>query len=1303
MSYLTRFIKALFSRQALVLLAVVAIWFVGPLIAIGGFHPLETVITRVLSIVLLLALLLFWMRDWPLMTLCIIWLCIGLWYLGPMVALGNARPLAAPWLRALLIVLLLGCYAVHCLYRLWSRIRSDSALMQRIVNPFVGEADNDSSPHISGHPVDRVVKSAIEKLKRMRIRRSGLRRLWESNRYVYELPWYMVIGSPAAGKTTLILNSGLDFPDAELMSIPSLATCGETQNCDWLFANEAVLIDTAGRYTFQEVVSQGDSGMKVDNATEWRGFLGLLSKSRPLAPINGVLLTVSAEELLTYSASDRKAMAASIRTRLGELRQELRIWFPVYVLVTKLDLLQGFNEYFHSLTDESRAQVLGFTLPYRQEKAEYRREALREHCAIEMRELVQTLEGGINLRLQEEYELDKRRTLYALPSEFRSLCAQATELIAQVFLDSAYEDTQLNRALRGVYFSSATQTHQTVPADSTTLLQRLRRGLAGVSSADRSANALPPIRGGDVAHRSYFLRNLFQQVILSEKNLVRPSRRWETHFRALQLFGHLLSITVAVWLIGALIISFGNNREYLSAVQGKTDELATRLRAGDEAQKIEDMGLRLSESRDLPQFRGLDLDNPGAAWHYGLYAAPPVVDASHTAYRNLLSQTILPRVVSRLEQALDSQILEQNLDEVYHALSVYLMLYDREHYDPKAIKAWVQSDWERTDSITSADVRELMMKHIDALFSDGEPVEPARAQDTVLVKRARDFLERDPVSMRLYRQAMVRMGEEVPENVTLTRAAGQHAMAVFTLTDRAMRENGIPGIYTYDGYHKILEKRLPEFVRNVRTQDAWIMGLRLPRSAQGGTESDESVGADNDRLANEIRRQYLTDYGNYWQQFLGDIRPVSGSHGPLSLDLQALRVLAEPDSPLVQLARTATRETSLATTQDSSNTSIAETTTNALVRRLGVTQETSDVMGAMETARKFAHREMEKDLVDSRFAALREVVTGYADTQGNTGATRALTAGSALRLDGIMGLIQEQYAHLVMTSNMLATSGMPSSSDLGPTLQLEAEKLPAPFRAVLAGMTAQSMQKVSRGVGSLLAVQIDSNVGTQCRKVINGKYPFVASSQEVDIDDFNRMFSAGGILDDFFQKTLASHVDTSVRPWRYKPVSNGMPPMQGPSLEPFERAATIRQAFFRKLGANQMSWSMGIKVVSLDPKITDLLIDIDGQNSRYVHGPVVEIPVTWPGPRGGVIASLTANPSIRPDTSINVVEGPWALLHLIDRGRVPSKSSSSYAMDYSFDNRHAVLELTAGGLSGRQLTSLLRGFHCPSGGSLARR
>ncbi|APA90018.1 type VI secretion system membrane subunit TssM (plasmid) [Paraburkholderia sprentiae WSM5005] len=1307
MSYLNRLSKLVLTRQTLVLAAIlvvaVAVWFVGPLIAFADYRPLESTLSRMLSIAVLLLLLLFWLLGWSPVAIGVALLCLALWYFGPILAFGEIHPLDTTWSRVLLISVLLACYAIYGLYRLWRAMRSDDVLLQRVLNPFTKNPAAVPVARDEIRALHSVVTKAIDKLKRMRGGPAGLRRLLESQRYLYELPWYMVVGSPGAGKTTLILNSGLDFPEADQMVAASLRSRVETANCDWWFANEAVLIDTAGRYTVQDAAAQEAATVDIDpqdlksaNEAEWRGFLGLLRKRRPRAPINGALLAVSVEELLTGAASERKALAASMRARLGEMCQQFGIRFPVYVLVTKLDLLPGFSAYFQSLTAESRAQILGFTLPYQEEAQEHGRDTLRLNCAAEMRELEQGLEDGINTRLQEVYEVDLRKKLYALPSEFRSLCAELNELLALVFLDSRYDDTKLNSALRGVYFTSAAQTHEAVPADRATLLQRLRRGLAGwVGAATKTVSS----SGGDAAptgYRGYFLRNLFQRVILAEAHLVRPNVYWNIRFRALRLIGHLLAIVVALWLIGALVVSFDNNRDYLAAIDGKANALAARVLSQRKAPKPGAMGSILSASHELPQFQDMDLDSPGLPWRYGLYTTPAISDAAGETYNNLLQQMLLPQVVGRIETVLDTQIGAQDADRVYRTLSVYLMLFDRSHYDAKAVKAWVLGDWEHANSVAPLGERNVMARHLDALLADDVPALPAKPVNTELVRRAREFLGRNPASGRLYERAMNAMASEAPENVTLLSAAGPQATTVFMLAGGSTLARGIPGLYTYDGYHAVFNKRLPKFIEQAQKQDAWVMGA-ADAPARWRQITNGNV-LRKDRLADDIRRQYLTDYGNYWTQFLADVRPVSGSDGTLAPDLQTLRTLAAPDSPLARLARTAARETSLSVADGADDASPAGSAGNMIMRRSQAARVASAV-AATATIGQLAQQKMERELVDGRFAALREVVTGQPD--GGS----ALPGGSGvLQLGGIIGLINEQYTRLMTAGDVLATNSMPPTDDLGSTMQFEAQKLPPPFRAVLVGLASQSMRKVDRNVGFLLTMQVESSVGAQCRRAVEGKYPFAASAQEVDIDDFNRVFAAGGLLDDFFHKTLASRVDTSMRPWRYRPVSPGMPPMQGPSLEPFERAAAIRQTFFRDSGATRMSWKAGLKVVSLDPEITDLLIDIDGQNLRYAHGPVTTFPVTWPGPRGGSMAGLTANPRVRPDTSTMLTDGPWALFRLIDRGRLTSTlSSSRSAVDFNFDDRHAVIELTSGGQSGPQLTALLRDFRCPGSANMMGR
>src|SRR5690606_37546033 len=162
-----------------------------------------------------------------------------------------------------------------------------------------------------------------------------------SRQYIYQLPWYVFIGAPGSGKTTALVNSGLNFPLSERFGKTAVRGVGGTRNCDWWFTDEAVLLDTAGRYTTHESDQVGDE-------KEWLGFLGLLSRYRGRQPINGAILTVSVADLLSATDAERVQHAATLRRRLNELREQLGIQFPIYVLVTKADLLSGFEAYFSS-------------------------------------------------------------------------------------------------------------------------------------------------------------------------------------------------------------------------------------------------------------------------------------------------------------------------------------------------------------------------------------------------------------------------------------------------------------------------------------------------------------------------------------------------------------------------------------------------------------------------------------------------------------------------------------------------------------------------------------------------------------------------------------------------------------------------------------------------------------------------------------------------------------------------------------------------------------------------------------------
>jgi type VI secretion system protein ImpL len=309
-------------------------------------------------------------------------------------------------------------------------------------------------------------------------------------RAVEELPWYVMIGAPGSGKTTALINSGLRLPLYARDSTPSVPGVGGTRNCDWWFTDEAVLLDTAGRYTTQE------SDRKAD-AAAWQGFLGLLAQFRPDRPLNGALVTVSVMDLLLWSKSERARFSGHVRMRLSEMYAALNARFPVYVLVTKVDMLAGFIEFFGDLDIAGRSQVWGTTFAMDIDPALIAAPYAADFAALESR-----LGAEMLARLHEERDLQRRASIYRFPQQFHAIGPMVGEFLAQTF------GTQVNHKplqLRGVYYTSGTQEGN--PID------RVMVALARNFKLDRAA-AVPRGTG-----KSFFLTRLLREVVFSEADL----------------------------------------------------------------------------------------------------------------------------------------------------------------------------------------------------------------------------------------------------------------------------------------------------------------------------------------------------------------------------------------------------------------------------------------------------------------------------------------------------------------------------------------------------------------------------------------------------------------------------------------------------------------------------------------------------------------------------------------------------------------------------------------------------------------
>jgi type VI secretion system protein ImpL len=305
----------------------------------------------------------------------------------------------------------------------------------------------------------------------------------------YALPWFLIIGAGASGKTEAIKSSGI------FAALSSTATEGATQNCDWWVSNSMLLLDTAGRYTIPSDVER-DRG-------EWYRLLRLIDHYHGREPLSGMIVAVAADYLATQSDEKLRADAGQVRQRIEEAIQELEFDFPLYILLTKCDLLEGFSEFFGALPIRVLNQAVGWIDdppagiaggPARGATA-FRRLQDGLRSTYERLNVLGT--SVLNGKVAEEL----RQPLFCFPEEFHALVSRMAVFAEPLWSEDVRYHTPL---LRGIFLSSASQQG---PRTSF-----LRKEVA-IESQPTASESKAPV--------SYFLRGLFETILPRDRVLAR--------------------------------------------------------------------------------------------------------------------------------------------------------------------------------------------------------------------------------------------------------------------------------------------------------------------------------------------------------------------------------------------------------------------------------------------------------------------------------------------------------------------------------------------------------------------------------------------------------------------------------------------------------------------------------------------------------------------------------------------------------------------------------------------------------------
>ncbi len=1181
-------------------------------------------------------------------------LAFVIWFVGDMLGFGDFWPLESRWARGGLIAAILGLTALVYGILWWRRRRAERALEDKVAIQAPGDAE------VLGEKMSEAL--------------AVLRKASGSRAYLYDLPWYVIIGPPGAGKTTALLNSGIRFPLADKTG-GAVPGAGGTRYCDWWFSDEAVLIDTAGRYTTQ------DSDAEADRES-WMSLLGLLKEHRARQPINGVIVALSLQEVLTGGPEVLEREATAIRDRLVEIHEILKIDVPVYVLFTKADLIAGFTEYFGSFSASRRQKVWGATFRTRS-----RREPTVPLFAQEFDALVARLSEEVTDRLQEEPDGIARIAIFGFPAQLAMLKDRIGTLLNEIFASTRY---RVGATLRGFYFSSGTQ--EGTPIDQ--VLGAMARSF-GPMGAGAGA-------GMSGKGRSYFLHDLLRKVIFAEAGWVSTDRAAVRREAALR-YGTLGVIGIATLVVlGIWGASFYQNRGLVRTAEAAFSQYRQNAASELQLSEIVDADLMpvlvdLEMLRDMPMgFGDPDAGRSGLE-RFGFSQRDEIHAAARASYLDALERSFRTRLILALEQQVIADMETADTVSLYESLKAYKLIGHaaRGTRDDDFLREWFAQHWARVQYPGPAfrETRLRLEQHLDDLLRLTERQTESRfALNGTLIDRAEFELGRIPIEDQAY--LLVSGGTPTIPDFNFAERAGSEARLVFeTLDGRDLNELTVPAIYSYAGFHQFFLPRLSAVAEKLEAE-SWVLGDRAEQIDLQG-----QLGA----LGPAMLATYAKDFEDAWNAALGNLRLR-----PMSADAPGYAALGAASasgrlSPIYALAEAITQETRL--TEDfggegsfgaglneaSATGGLATAATDQLTRRLqqratGMQRIGIDLaLGAQGQGRggsRGASAPLPGANIEARFTRWHN-----------------LFEGSAGQRPVDLLLANLRRIHQLLSTAALAPGQAADElpGQIG-ALKANASRLPE----AMSRMILQAAQEFEGDAANTTLNQLNDRLNTEvtrvCEQIINNGYPFSANaSRDVPIAEFARLFAAGGVMESFFEQHLAAHADVTTDPWSWRTESPLGDRLSLATLRQFQHADNIRTAFFP--GDSSMPhFDITVSQTAMHADVQAAMLEINGQVITTRQAGNVPQTVGWPGAGGGGSASIQLSPEVRdgPSSISARVPGPWALMRLINEGR-PRPSGTTVSVRYNIGGRYIAYDIRSQSTLNPFFLRSLWDFRCPRG------
>lgn len=1098
---------------------------------------------------------------------------------------------------------------------------------------------------------------------------------------LYELPWYMVIGNPAAGKSSAVLHSGLKFPFMEQTNKLSVKGVGGTRNCDWFFSTEGILLDTAGRYSAYE-----------DDRSEWLSFLNLLKKNRPKAPINGIIIAVSIAELTKNEPSYALDLAKNLRSRVQDLTEQLEVYAPVYVVFTKMDLVSGFRDFFHDYEQEDRGQVWGATIPYPEDPDNINiTDVFEEHFGV----LVNGLKDLSTTKLSLRHQRTVSPSLMTFPMEFQSLRPMIRTLMHALFEDNPF---QFKPILRGFYFTSALQEGQ---VSSQMTLQM-------VQNFDLQPPAVPLNSQQTSADKPYFLNDLFSKVILKDKHLVKQHKNRDK--RSHRALATLASVVVLCAAAGLWTWSYANNKQLTERVAADLQQVAQiqKNSNGDLQSQLESLSILQSRIEQLEEYE----NGHPLSLSFGLYQGDKLKEKLLSEYYNGIGIIVLAPTKQNIEkfltevnantaqlsvkepEAQESESATGNTDtyiqsdptdveDAYNALKAYLMLSNHDHLETSHLSDQMTRFWRTWLEANRADMpRDKMIRQAERILSFSlahinDPSFPLIQNDLGLIDKTRMNLSKvskgQPARERVYSEIKMRSSARFPAVTVaqITQNTGNEAL---------LGSYVISGTFTKQAWESFISDEIDKAATNKMVADDWVLAT--------SSQNDLTLTGSPEQIRQYLVSRYKQEYISEWKRFLSQVY-IRDSKGFDDHAVLLNQLSNATESPLKTLFETVDRQTQWDNKSTSSSSADGAQSRRSFVTWFKQTilrqspaelRQAEAMMGNNQSSPNATTAPVNSGLIAQEFSAIHNLVTPREDNQNLSLLDNYLAS---------LGHIRTRFNNIARSDDigpdalLFASQTLsPEGSELTKSLQILDEQILSQANSEMKKLVRPLLsESLTRSFNMLLKPTKDeinkvwqAQVYKPFLDNLGNKYPFTANANlEATPAEIGQFFGEDGYVAKFVNETLSPFI---IR--RGDQISSKIWNGAGLGLSP-KFVADFGRYFVNytggngsgtagAAGANGASNQTTFQIMPLPVSgLTEYTIVVDGQQLRYRMGTQAWTTFVWPNPSSQPGASIRAKDYDGKDYTVFEEAGSFGVERLINSARRTELGDNIFEMAWSGD------------------------------------